>query len=456
MNRILAIALLTVRTALRSRLFGCMAATVLATVVVLPLMIKGDGSAEGYVLIALRYTLSTVTFLLAVATLWAACSASASEIEGRQIHLVVSKPVRHIHILMGKWLGLTLMNACLLAISGVAVCFLLRIALRPPRIDLAEKQFLEEEVLVARRTFAPEPEDVTQLARELLATMMEKGEITQDIPTEAALAMIEDKLTVESNTVRPGSVKRWTIPLEELPGGRSIFVRFTFSSPRQLDMKPSAIAWKAGPPDAPARFVQNAEVFSDVPVSFLVPASAVAPDGSITVDFQNAQLDPPASIVFDKSSGIAILAQAGSFEGNLARALVIILCKLSILAAFGVVAGSLMSTPVATFVSFAAIVIFLFAGFIENVAYGRGMYAELPFKSAPVLNVLLKNEFKVLSMILEPVRRFNPLSQLPRGELIPWQTVAHAVLLLGVAYTGILGAIGTFFFHRRELGMPHD
>jgi hypothetical protein len=433
-----------------------MVTTVLAVVALLPLIIKGDGSAEGYVLIALRYTLTTVTFLLAVATLWAACSTSAAEIEGKQIHLVVSKPIRHTHILIGKWLGLVTINACLLAISGITVCLLLRIALSRPGIDAADRQSIEQELLVARQAFSPEPEDIEQRARELLTTMHEKGEVTPDIPDEAALAMIADRLIVESNTVRPGSEKRWTIQIGELPRGQSMFVRFSFSSPRQLDIKPTAIVWKAGPPDDPGRFVRSESVFSDSPVSFTVPASAVAPDGSITVDFVNVQLDPPVSIVFDKSNGVTVLARAGSFEGNLARALIIILCKLSILAALGVVAGSLTSMPVATFVSFAAIVVFLFSGFIQNVAYGRGMYTEFPFRSAPIINSLLRSEFKALSMMLEPVTRFNPLSQLPRGELISWRTVSHAVLLLGIAYSGILGALGSFFFSRRELGMPRD
>ena len=59
-----AIVWLTLKAALRYRVVQVLSSLLLAAVVVLPLMIKHDGSAQGFTQILLTYTLSTITFLL--------------------------------------------------------------------------------------------------------------------------------------------------------------------------------------------------------------------------------------------------------------------------------------------------------------------------------------------------------------------------------------------------------
>ena len=63
MQRILAIAWLTWKAALRFRLFLVIAVLLLAAVVGLPLLIKDDGTARGFTQILLTYTLSAITAL---------------------------------------------------------------------------------------------------------------------------------------------------------------------------------------------------------------------------------------------------------------------------------------------------------------------------------------------------------------------------------------------------------
>ena len=59
-----AIVWLTLKAAVRYRVVQVLSSLLLAVVVVLPLMIKHDGSAQGFTQILLTYTLSTITFLL--------------------------------------------------------------------------------------------------------------------------------------------------------------------------------------------------------------------------------------------------------------------------------------------------------------------------------------------------------------------------------------------------------
>src|SRR5437899_5710939 len=126
MQRLLAIAGLTWKAALRFRLFLVIAVLLLGSVVALPLLIKDDGTARGFTQILLTYTLSTITALLGISTLWLACGTLARDIEECQMQVVAVKPIARWQIWLGKWLGLMSLNAALLALSGSSVYGLLQ------------------------------------------------------------------------------------------------------------------------------------------------------------------------------------------------------------------------------------------------------------------------------------------------------------------------------------------
>ena len=125
MQRILAIAWLTWKAALRFKLFLVIAVLLFAAVVGLPLLIQDDGTARGFTQIILTYTLSAITALLGFSTLWLACGTLARDIEECQMQVVATKPIARWQIWLGKWLGIVSLNAALLAFSGACVYGLL-------------------------------------------------------------------------------------------------------------------------------------------------------------------------------------------------------------------------------------------------------------------------------------------------------------------------------------------
>src|SRR5712675_305468 len=104
MQRILAIAGLTWKAALRFKLFLVIAVLLLASVVVLPILVKDDGTARGFTQILLAYTLSTITALLGLSTLWLACGTLARDIEECQMQVVAVKPSCRWQIWRGRGL----------------------------------------------------------------------------------------------------------------------------------------------------------------------------------------------------------------------------------------------------------------------------------------------------------------------------------------------------------------
>src|ERR1051325_3038161 len=105
MQKLLAITALTWKAAFRFRLFWVLAVLLLAAVVGLPLLLKDDGTARGFTQILITYTLSAITALLGISTLWLSCGTLARDIEECQIQVVVTKPISRWQIWIGKWLG---------------------------------------------------------------------------------------------------------------------------------------------------------------------------------------------------------------------------------------------------------------------------------------------------------------------------------------------------------------
>ncbi|MBU4459810.1 MAG: hypothetical protein KJ579_04515, partial [Verrucomicrobia bacterium] len=88
MTRIPAIAAVTVRGAIRSRVLVSLLAVLALVIVGLPLSIKGDGTVGGMVQVLLSYTLEFAGLILALAIVWAGCGAVSLEVRDRQIHLI--------------------------------------------------------------------------------------------------------------------------------------------------------------------------------------------------------------------------------------------------------------------------------------------------------------------------------------------------------------------------------
>src|SRR5712675_1539469 len=93
MQRTLAIMGLTWKAAFRFRLFIVVAVLLLLAVVGLPMLLKDDGTARGFTQILLTYTLTTITALLGLSTLWLACGTLARDIEECQMQVVAVKPI---------------------------------------------------------------------------------------------------------------------------------------------------------------------------------------------------------------------------------------------------------------------------------------------------------------------------------------------------------------------------
>src|SRR2546423_9527323 len=153
MQPLFAIARLTLKAAFRYRLVQILTVLLLGAVIGLPVIIKHDGTAQGFTQILLTYTLGSITTLLGFATLWLACGTLARDVEECQMQMVAVKPIARWEIWLGKWTGIMLLNLLLLAVSGAAVYLLLQ--WRAPQVPPGAQEKVRNQGAVARGSVQP-------------------------------------------------------------------------------------------------------------------------------------------------------------------------------------------------------------------------------------------------------------------------------------------------------------
>lgn len=452
MIRILAIAGIAIRNAVRSRIVIILLALLLAAIVGIPLTVKGDGTAAGHVQVLLRYSIGAAGLILSLATIWAGCAAVSLEIQDRQIQMVVTKPVYRWQIWIGKWLGLVVMNAVLLAFAGAVTYGLLLWTTRAGRLDDNENAKLQSEVLVARRVFEPERVNVDDDARREFDEAQAKGTLPQDVPASQVLEAIRRNLLRRTYSAGPGGTHRWRFAIPENTAAAGVVqLRFRFSS---SDMSSDRVRglWRVGREGESYRFAHEDE---NTPLglhTFDVPAEALRGRGDLIVEYGNTH-DRPVTVLFDPEDGLRLLAGAGSFPANYARALFALFCDLVFLSALGVAMGSLFSMPVASFAAFCVVLLMQTAGYIESLA-SEGVissHAPEPSAASAFWNHFLTLLFRAMNRVLSPLRGADPFDLLADGILIGDRWLASVFAVRVVLYAGVLALLSVWILNRREL-----
>jgi hypothetical protein len=450
MGRILAIVWLTWKAAFRYRLFWVLAVLLGAAVVLLPLLIQDDGTARGFTQILLTYTLGVITALLGLATLWLSCGTLARDIEECQMQMVVVKPIARWQIWLGKWLGIVSLDAVLLALCGVCVAGLLQ--WRAQRLPAAQQDILRKEVLVARASLREAPLDLEPDVERILRKRLK--EIDTPVNANAVRKDIREQLKAYNQVVGPNHFRRWEIKLgwrRLILRDQPLHVRVRFHAAQTNASGTYVGVWEVGPPNSNARARSVQSLAAATFHEFEIPANLFDGQGVLTIDFQNRN---EVALLFPLEDGLEVLYREGGFGLNFARGLAIVLCWLALLASLGLAAASLVSFPVAAFVSVSVLLVGFSSGTLANaVAEGTvtTVNEETGVGGKSILDIVLIPFFKVVLKVLNLVQAFSPIDALSSGRSIPWSQVglafAQVVLLMG----GMLALLGMVLFTRREL-----
>ncbi|MEO0600036.1 MAG: ABC transporter permease [Myxococcota bacterium] len=479
---VLGIASTVVAEAMRMRVPVVFLALLTLTVPFLPFTFS-DNQLRYQVQSFLSYSLTSTSMLLALMTLFLAVGTVSNEFKHKQAHLTLTKPVGRAQYLLGKWLGISLLNLVLVAITGVAIFYFTQfIATQREAASPEDAQAVAEQVLVARASAAPQPPPDMNLQARAEARLFSLQQQLPEVygrPGTPMSALDEDtRATLISQTLSD-----WT---SIGPRGTTAFL-FTglsgakeLASEIQVRVEPKVSGEVAGDqvnlaflfngrprmPPVPALSVGTPHTIS-------ISTAAIDDDGNLLVQILNPVIDgiEQPSVRFNQNDGIEVLYKVGNFRENLARTMAMIWVRLLFIAMLGLVLGSLVSFPIATLIGLVVTLASLTSVFVLD---SIDEYAALPSEDLGAWDYVMEIPQRFIDKLgsgdgddavrilislvgmgfmaaIPPLGQYDPHPVIIEGRLVSWWWLGNSALWVGVAWTGALLALGYLMFRRKEL-----
>lgn len=429
----------------------------------LPFSIAGDSSLSGAVQSFMTYGLTATGLLLGMLTIFLSRSV-ADELVQRQILLIMAKPLPRWQYVVGKWLGITILNVSFLAVSGVTIYAMVHYIkwTHPPIDDRYDEAELTHEILVARHALQARLPDFKKPAQLEFERNVTDG-LYDDVPDfkpEVEKARLATKYEMRWRIVGPQEMRVFEFEniLCDRSAGKYIQVRYKTEVTGYPPDEILRAIWRFGDP------MEGTPVYN-VPVRHVVgrfhtvrvPADAVTDDHKLTAYFLNENPfrgEPQYETImeFRRSNEVEVLFIVGSFEWNLVRLLILTMCKLMFLAAVAILMVIVFSFPVACLASFTVYVLAGTRSFIlEALDFASDDYATMFVSAKEFFLQTVQLLYHVLHWVIPDFARYNAIEDLVNGRNVSLTWVLNGVLWLVVVKTTVVLGSAILLFHRREV-----
>jgi hypothetical protein len=481
---VIGVARAIVEEALGSRLSILLVMMVVVTLPILPLLLDPQERLAYRLQFLLTWSLSGASVLLAVITIALACGSVCGDIESRRIHMTLSKPIHRSEYLLGKWLGVILLDGMLVGLVGIGVYAGVLALAKTPAADAADRLAVQEQVLTARVVARPVHPSGADFDRSVAATIEEIRDADPalfDRSPERARKRIVAQRVHEWHTVTADVVSSYLFTGLDKQEIRAPVVQLRLepfadnSSIARADVR--FALWLNERP-FPIRGGEHAAYTFSTGLTHTIdlPTEAIADDGTLRVTIANQNLvmpgeERPTSISFTPGEGLEVMYRAGSFGGNFVRGLLVMWAKLVLLAAAALAAGAWLGFPTALLASLMVYVTAAASGFFADAI---DIYTGLDRKNDTLMDMLRLRLSMIFERIVkvewwELIKTFgayfadaflavvpsfgtqDAIAQLATGRLVPLAEVASGLLFLAVAYPFALLAIGWVLLERRDL-----
>ncbi|MEQ9454437.1 MAG: ABC transporter permease [Phycisphaeraceae bacterium] len=449
----------------------------------LPLVMDPAERLEYRVASFLSWSMLAVSGLLSLLTIFLAVGTVASEFSQKQIFLTFTKPVARWQYLLGKWLGIVMLNALLVLVAGGGIYAFTELIARQPALDGPDRMGVDTQVLAARIAVEPQFGSADELqarfAQQLQRLRLEQPE-TYGSPgdpidrlSDAAINQIQMIAISDWLSIAPRNSQTYQFEnLAEAKGlGGNVQLRVEPNAAGtvpegmvELGMRVNGRPYGSSVfPDGRIRLSEETHHILDI------PASAITDDGVLVLEIFNARADQP-SISFSPADGMQLLYRVDTFENNLFRAMVLLWTRLAFLAMAGLAAASFLGFPVACLL---ALMIYFGAATSSFLDESLTWFGDKPPSTATLPEVLLwypltfigkltegeiVDAAKVIiravgrgfMMLIPSFGEYTATEQIAKGLYIPWRTVLMALAWVSGIWTGVVFLIGYLLLRRRE------
>lgn len=446
MGSIWAVATNTIKQALRMKMAVVFLVLLLVMLSVMGHSTTGDGTLKGRLQTFVSYGLSITTILLSLLTIIISIYSVTSDIEQKQIYTVITKPIRRSELLLGKLLGVILLDLVLLGLFS-AIIYTITIY-TPEFINTTESERLQanNEFFTARAGLSVPEVDVSKEVEEAYEKLEVSNALPEDTPKNEIIAELTAQQQMAKRAAANGQVLNWEFYNVE-PHAQSIFIRFKYEVwPTPPDSQVYG-RWIVGDyqyikygtqsktPVYDRTHRHSVRTFHEIEI----PAEVVPAHGHLAVAFQNVPLNN-ATIIFPPD-GIEVLYKADSFTGNFIRSVLLILCRLIFLACMGILTSTFLSFPVAILVCLVLFFTSCFSGFVVD---------SFKFLSSNV-SLFYNYTIKWMIMLLPQFDKFNPTKFLVPGRLLSWTLLGKCAFFMVCVKAFLLFIVALIIFSYREI-----
>ena len=451
MRNIRVIAFNTIAQALRMRIAAVIILLLLILLPIMSVVMTGDGTLLGKLQSFSSYGLSLVNLLLCLFMVIISCYTLSHDIRRRYLDMIVTKPIRRYQIVLGKFIGIVLLNLFLLTAFSLIVYGLTM--MMPRLLEASQKQQAEANAkfFTARQVVAPtiDEGDAKRRAESRFRALKESDRLPGSMSEIQVYQELLNQEKMADKSVTVTAVKEWNFTnLKASTDPNDIlFIRYKFNaSPEPYDQQVFG-QWRVGDlaqlkmgvqrPQNPIYGVERTESVRDQH-EFAVPANCISEEGNLTVAFYNDPSMNNCTVIFDE---LDLLYRVGSFEHNLFRAVLLIAIRLIFLAAAGVFLSTWLSFPVAVLAGILVYVIGLINGFIaESIAGVSELFGVF---------------YSIIRFLLYLIPRFDgpydPASYIVSGHVLSWTFLGSTFIITIGIQSLLLILLGVWIFHNREI-----
>jgi hypothetical protein len=450
MNKIWAVARNTLAGALRMKIAAVVIVLLAALLPMMSLVMGGDGTLLGKLQTFSSYSLSLVGVMLGVLTITVSAFTLSDEIRRKQIFLTVTKPIARWQLLLGKFLGVIILDVVLLIIFAALVygltCLIPYIARATPQ----ERLIAQNEFFTAREglKIQVDMDRLNKRVQERYLQLEKEHRLPESMTRMDVLSQLVNEERTREQSINPGESRQWDFhgvrPSSD--PNTMIFVRFKYDAAvTSPDGKVYGL-WSVGDLSSYAQQSLTTPVYNiswSAPVrivqEYAVPAGAVTSQGDLSVGFLNS---PELNVSTIMVGELEVLYKVSSFTDNYCRALLLLLIRLVFLAALGITLTTWLSFPVAMLGCVTVFAIGTMNGFvvesIEGLGFGIGMIYQ--FTIHPLLMLLPRFDGDL-----------SPTQYIITGRVIQWLFLLKAAgQTIGIKSL-LLMLLGMFVFRSREV-----
>ena len=448
--------------AIRMKVVIILVAFLLVLVPALPFLLKSDDTVAGQIRMIVTYCVYLTSFLLSILTLFLSAMTLNSEIKGQHIFLLDPKPVPRGVVLLGKWLGVMLINLALLSLMLGATYGLVRYFGRLEKVEgpeaYQEARRLEHERLKANVLTAlevrqpPLPADMGERLDNEVARLKEEN-LMPEGKTEAWVRqrLFERFSKSGAAVVPPHGTVTWVISdIPKFDGWLVVrFRHYGDKGPYDYALPGEFHVNEGGQPSSfyPGPFQVGAGQ------TFAVPSSVVQEDG--TVEIRYANRDEKVAALFPFQEGITVLFPRATLAENFVRAGIMILLRLTFIAIVGIFASTFLSFPVAVLLTMVVFTVgqfssFLFTDVLKDV-FLFGPDAVPPGTPLHPLDEFTRSAIYYFFRLFPSFHQYDIVPAISSGQFIRTGWIFWCFVWLPLVRGGVLAVAGWIIFNRREL-----